>query len=92
MNDSPGPQRVGMVTYRRLDDLPVFAARWALEHRGEHAFFPLSPTQGLDPLCRVMPRRLFPHLFLDDLNSQIGRTPLKAGIAFDAFVHRQAQP
>ena len=88
MNDSPGPQRIGMVTYRRLDDLPVFAARWALEHRGEHAFFPLSPSRGLDPLCRVMSRQMF----IDDLNSQIGRTPLRAGIAFDAFVHRQAQP
>jgi len=88
MNDSPGPQRIGVVTYRRLDDLPVFAARWALEHRGEHTVFPLSSTQGLDPLCRVMPRRLF----IDDLDAQIGRAPLKAGIAFDAFVHRQVQP
>ena len=57
-------------------------------HRGEHAVFPLSTPQGLDPLCRVMPRRLF----IDDLNTQIGRTQLKAGIAFDAFVHRQSHP
>ena len=88
MNEAAGPQRIGMVTYRRLDDLPAFAARWALEHRGEHAVFPLSTPQGLDPLCRVMPRRLF----IDDLNTQIGRTQLKAGIAFDAFVHRQSHP
>lgn len=88
MNESPGPQRIGMVTYRRLDDLPAFAASWALEHRGEHAVFLLSTPHGLDPLCRVMPRRLF----IDDLHSQIGRAPLKAGIAFDAFVHRQAHP
>jgi hypothetical protein len=86
MNESPGPQRIGMVTYRRLDDLPAFAACWALEHRGEHAVFPLSTPPGLDPLCRVMPRRLF----VDDLYSGIGGAPLKAGIAFDAFVHRQA--
>jgi GT2 family glycosyltransferase len=88
MNESPGPQGIGMVTYRRLDDLPAFAARWALEHRGEHAVFPLSTPQGLDPLCRVMSRRLF----IDDLYSRIGGAPLKAGIAFDAFVHRQAHP
>ncbi|HET6148972.1 MAG TPA: glycosyltransferase family 2 protein, partial [Polyangia bacterium] len=86
MNDSPGPQRIGMVTYRRLDDLPAFAACWALEHRGEHTVFALSPTQGLDPLCQVMTRRQF----IGDLDSQMGRAPLKAGIAFDAFVHRQA--
>jgi hypothetical protein len=88
MNEAAGAQRIGMVTYRRLDDLPAFAARWALEHRGEHAVFALSPAHGLDPLCRVMSRRLF----IDDLNTQIGRAPLKAGIAFDAFVHRQSHP
>jgi glycosyltransferase involved in cell wall biosynthesis len=88
MNESSGPQRIGMVTYRRLDDLPAFAARWAIDHRGEHAIFPLSTQQGLDQLCRVMPRQLF----IDDRDVQIGRTPsaLKGGIAFDAFVHRQA--
>ena len=88
MNESQGPQRIGMVTYRQLDDLPAFAACWAVAHRGEHAVFPLSTPGGLDPLCRVMPR----HLFVDDLNAQIGRAPLRAGIAFGAFVHRQAQP
>ena len=88
MNESPGPQRVGMVTYRRLDELPAFAACWAVAHRGEHAVFPLSTPGGLDPLCRVMPRRLF----VDDLNAQIARAPLKAGIAYGAFVHRQAHP
>ncbi len=86
MNESPGPQRIGMVTYRRLDELPAFAACWAVSHRGEHAVFPLSTLGGLDPLCRVMPRRLF----VDDLNAQIGRASLKAAIAYGAFVHRQA--
>jgi glycosyltransferase involved in cell wall biosynthesis len=88
MNESPGPQRVGMVTYRRLDELPAFAACWAVSHRGEHAVFPLSTPSGLDPLCRVMSRRLF----VDDLNAQIARAPIKAGIAYGAFVHRQAHP
>jgi len=88
MNESTGPQRIGMVTYRRLDELPAFAACWAVAHRGEHAVFPLSTPGGLDPLCRVMSRRSF----VDDLNAQIGRAPLRAGIAFGAFVHRQAQP
>jgi GT2 family glycosyltransferase len=88
MNESPGRQRIGMVTYRRLDELPAFAACWALSHRGEHAVFPLSTPSGLDPLCRVMPRRLF----VDDLNAQIARAPVKAGIAYGAFVHRQAHP
>jgi hypothetical protein len=88
MNESAGPQRIGMVTYRRLDELPAFAACWALSHRGEHAVFPLSTPAGLDPLCRVMPRRLF----VDDLNAQIARAPVKAAIAYGAFVHRQAHP
>ncbi len=88
MNESAGPQRIGMVTYRRLDELPAFAACWAVAHRGEHAVFPLSTPAGLDALCRVMPRRLF----IEDLNAQIGRAPLRAGIAFGAFVHRQAHP
>lgn len=88
MNESRGPQRIGMVTYRRLDELPAFAACWAVSHRGEHAVFPLSTPGGLDPLCRVMPRRLF----VDDLNAQIARAPLKAGIAYGAFVHRQTHP
>ena len=88
MNESPGRQRIGMVTYRRLDELPAFAACWAVSHRGEHAVFPLSTASGLDPLCRVMPRRLF----VGDLNAQIARSSLKAGIAYGAFVHRQAHP
>jgi hypothetical protein len=35
-----------------------------------------------------MPRRLF----VDDLNAQIARAPVRAGIAYGAFVHRQAHP
>ena len=85
MNDARGAQRIGRVTYRRLDDLPAFAACWAIEHLGEHAMFPLSSPGQLDSLCRVMPRRIF----VGDLDAQIGRTPLRAGIAFDAFVHRR---
>ena len=87
MNDASGAQRIDLVGYRRLEDLPAFAARWAIHHHGEHIVFPLSTADELDPLCRVMPRQIF----IDGLDAQIGRTPLRAGIAFDAFVHRGRQ-
>jgi GT2 family glycosyltransferase len=97
MSESPGPQRVGMVTYRRLDELPAFAAQWALEHRAEHAVVTPPQRLRLDPLCRVIARRALiaaggidgggDH---DDLSGRVGSAGLKVGIAFDAFVHRQA--
>jgi hypothetical protein len=34
-----------------------------------------------------MPRRLF----VDDLAAQIARAPLRAGIAYGAFVHREGR-
>ncbi len=92
MNESRGPQRIGMVTYRKLDDLPAFAASWAVAHRGEHAVIPMSAAGGLDPLCRVMSRSFFVDNLSPVLGAGLGRGPLKAGIAFGAFVHRQAQP
>jgi hypothetical protein len=84
MNEASGPQGIQFVTYRQLDELPAFAARRATEHQGEHLVFLLSTPGGLDPLCRVMTRALF----LDGIDAQIARAPLRAAIAFDAFVHR----
>ena len=93
MNESPGPQRIGMVTYRRLDDLPAFAAGWAVSHRGEHVVISSSAAGGgLDPLCRVMSRSFFVDNLRPKLGTPRGLAPLKAGIAFGAFVHRQSEP
>ena len=94
LSQAANAQSVGMRTYQGLDELPAFAAQWAVHHAGENAVS--IPLSGV---CLVIRRQVVNRIggfdgsfgsaihTDDDYCVRAFRAGFRMAIAFDAYVH-----
>ena len=96
LSSGSGLQSVSMKNYRNLDDLPLFAESWAVNHAGEHAV-----TMPLSGACLVMKRQVVSRIggldsafgsaihTDDDFCVRAQRAGYRLAVAYDAFVYHR---